>query len=389
MSLIIDEASDRRSLREFVDLPFRLYSGDPIWVPPVKHFVRQLFDTRRHPFHEHAEVAPFLARDSRDRVVGRVCAILNRAHNEYQHDRTGFFGFFETENDPEIAGALLSRCAGWLAARGLDSMTGPFNFSTNEECGLLVEGFDGPPLVMMPYNPPWYGGLIEGCGCTKVMDLYAYWVDAGKNDVSRLQRVGDIAAGRPGLTLRDLSVKHISHDLPIIMDIYNECWRDNWGFVPLTVRELDRMAEELKMILVPGLAPIIEVDGTPVAFAVALPDSNQLFRKAGGSLIRAVLALRVPPFRVRMDRVRVLLLGVRKAYRGRGLEALLISRIIAESSRLGMGRGEMSWILEDNQPMRRILERVLGAVHYRTYRIYGRKLPGGPATPAEGASPER
>lgn len=387
MSLTIDEAADRRSLREFVDLPFRLYAGDPNWVPPVKLFVRQMFEPR-HPFHEHAEVVPFLARRADGRVVGRICAIHNLAHNEYHGDRQGFFGFFETEEDPDTAQALLTHAGEWLAGRGLDSVLGPFNFSTNEECGLLVEGFDGPPLVMMPYNPPWYGRLIEGCGFTKARDLYAYWVDAAENDVSRLQRVADVAAGRPGLTLRDLSVRHISRDIPIIMDIYNECWRDNWGFVPLTGRELDRMAEELRMILVPGLAPIIEVDGAPVAFAVALPDSNQPFRKAGGSLLRAILALKAPLLRVRMDRVRVLLLGVRKAYRGRGLEALLISRIIAESSRLGMGRGEMSWILEDNQPMRRILERVLGAVHYRTYRIYSRTLSGAGTVPAPAAPPE-
>ena len=377
MSLIIEEARDRRSLRDFVDLPFRVNAGDRRWVPPIRHFVRSLLDPRRHPFHEHAEVAPFLARDGSGRAVGRICAIHNRAHNEYHHDRTGFFGLFEAFDDPRAAGALLDRVAGWLSAKGLDSMTGPFNFSTNEECGMLVEGFDGPPLVMMPYNPPWYPRLLEGAGLSKVRDLYAYWVDAGENDTSRLRRVAEIAAAQPGLVLRDLSVKRIARDIPVIMDIYNECWSENWGFVPMTSRELDMMAEELKMILVPGLAPIIEVDGAPVAFAVALPDSNLAFAKAGGSLLRAILALKVPPFKVRMDRVRVLLLGVRKAFRGRGLEALLIDRIIHESCRLGMGRGEMSWILEDNLPMRRILERVLGAVHYRTYRIYGRSLASG------------
>ena len=381
MSFSIEEADRGRSFRDFLELPFRLYTDEPNWVPPVRHFNRQMFDTSKHPFHEHASVRLFLARDGTGAPVGRVCSIENRTHNEYHHEKTGFFGFFETEKDPGIAAALLGAVEADQRDRGMDRVRGPASFSTNEECGLLVKGFDDPPLIMMPYNPPWYGELLEDCGYRKTRDLYAYYMDADKTDYSRLSRIAERLGSRPGLHMRDLSVKHISRDIPVIMDIYNECWRENWGFVPMSKRELDMMADELKMILVPELAPIVEKDGIPVAFAVALPDANQAFMKAGGGLLRTVLALKVPLFKVRIDRVRVLLLGVRRAYRGRGLEALMIDRIIRESSRLGMGRGEMSWILEDNLPMRKILERILGAEHYRTYRILEKELNGGEGVP--------
>ncbi len=374
MPFTIERVASREKLNRFVDLPFRLYRDDPNWVPPVKYLQRQLLDRSKHPFHRHADVEYFLARDGEGTVRGRVASIVNHAHNEYHDEKTGFFGFMEMENDLRLTRCLLEACQKELEAAGMDRIRGPMNFSTNEECGLLVKGFDGPPLIMMPYNPPWYEDLLEGSGFAPIKDLYAYSLRSSLAVDSRMSRVADMVRRRSSAVLRDISRKRIHQEVPLIMDIYNECWRDNWGFVPMTKEELDMMADELKMIMVPRMAPIVEVDGEPVAFAVSLPDANQAFKRAGGSLLKAILALKVPFFRVNIDRSRVLLLGVRNAYRGRGFEALLIDRIIKSNVEQGVIWGELSWILDDNLSMRRILERDLKADQYRTYRIFQKDI---------------
>ena len=374
MPFSVERVENRHQRRCFIELPFRLYRDDPYWVPPVRHLQMEIFDKRKHPFHHHADVNFYLARDDKGQVRGRIASILNHAHNDYHGERTGFFGFLETENDQELAQVLLETCRRDLAEAGMDRVRGPMNFSTNEECGLLVKGFDGSPLIMMPYNPPWYMDLLTGCGYAKVKDLFAYKLYSALAVKSRMARVAELVRRRSNAVLRDISVRRIHQEVPLIMDIYNECWRDNWGFVPMTKMELDRMADELRMILVPSMAPILEVDGRPVAFAVSMMDANQAFIRAGGSLVKAILALKVPFFRVRMDRSRVLLLGVSKDYRGRGFEALLIDRIISSNVEQGVEWGELSWILEDNVSMRRILERDLKAEQYRTYRIYEKEI---------------
>jgi GNAT superfamily N-acetyltransferase len=374
MPVSVEKVENRGQLRQFIDLPFKLYSDDPNWVPPVKFFQRELLNRDKHPFHRHAEVEYYLARDGNGRVRGRIASIVNHAHNEYHSERTGFFGFLEMENDPELASALLTRCEETLRSAGMSRIRGPMNFSTNEECGMLVKGFDGSPLIMMTYNPEWYPVLMEACGYGKAEDLFAYKLYSALAVESRMARVAELVRKRSNAVMRDISVSRIHQEVPLIMDIYNECWQDNWGFVPMTRDELSHMADELKAIMVSSMAPILEVDGQAVAFAISLPDANQAMKKAGGSLLKAILALKVPLFRVRMDRSRVLLLGVRKAYRGRGFEALLIDRIISSNVEQGVVWGELSWILEDNVSMRRILERDLKAEQYRTYRIYEKEL---------------
>jgi len=374
MPFTIEEVTDRRQTLEFIDLPFRLYRDDPCWVPPVRYFQKDLFDRDSHPFYEHSDVRLLLARGEDGTVAGRIAVIVNHAHNSYHSEKTGFFGFLEGIRDRDVFHALLSAAENRLRQSGMESIRGPMNFSTNEECGLLVKGFDSPPLIMMTYNPPWYEDILKDLEYENLKNLFAYYLDSDLSDYSRIARIAGLVLRRNRLSLRDISVRRIHTEVPIIMDIYNECWKDNWGFVPMTQRELDRMADELKMIMLPELCPIIEMDGEPVAFAVSIPDANQAFLKAGGSLIRAVIALKVPLLRTRISQVRVLLMGVRKACRGLGIEAVLINRIIEASISLGMGRGELSWVLEDNIPMRRILEKDLGADQYRTYRIFQKTL---------------
>jgi len=374
MPFSIEKVDSRGQLREFIDLPFRLYRNDPYWVPPVKYFQKELFNRQKHPFHKHSDVTVFLARDAKGRAAGRIVSIVNHIHNDHHNEKTGFFGFLEGEKDEELFRLLLVAAEEELQAAGMNKVRGPMNFSTNEECGLLVKGFDSSPLIMMTYNPPWYADMLEGTGYEKLKDLYAYYLDSDVLDYSRMSRIADLVRKRTDAVIRDISVKHIHSEVPIIMDIYNECWEDNWGFVPMTKQETDMMADELKMIMIPQLAPLVEINGEPIAFAISLPDANQAFRRAGGSLIKAVLALKVPLFRTRINQVRVMLLGVRKAFRGRGLEALLIDRVIKSSIEMSMGRGELSWILEDNMPMRRILEKDLHADPYRIYRIYQKNI---------------
>ncbi len=374
MEYAIEKVTTPRQLDSFIDLPYRLYRNDPHWVPQIRYFQKQLFHRKKHPFHRHADVEYFIALDRNGRVRGRVASIVNHAHNEYHGEKTGFFGFLEMENDPGIASALLESCEENLAAAGMERVLGPMNFSTNEECGMLVSGFRGSPLIMMTYNPEWYPELVESCGYTKTKDLYAYRLYSARASESRMSRVAELVLRRSNAVIRNISLKRIKREVDLIMDIYNECWKDNWGFVPMTREELDHMASELKSILVPSMAPIVEIDGKAVAFAVSLPDANIPMKKARGSLIGTLLALKVPPFKVKIDRSRVLLLGVRKAYRGRGLEALLIDRIIKANVDAGVEWGELSWILEDNVAMRSILEKDLDSELYRIYRIYGKEL---------------
>lgn len=373
MAYTVEKVDSGKKRKEFIMLPFRINSGDPHWVPPLLMNVKALM-SRKHPFHEHADVEFFIARNEGGKTVGRISAAVNHAHNEYHNEKTGFFGFLECEKDEELAALLLKTAEDWVKSRGMERVRGPFNLSTNEECGLLVEGFNTDPRLMMPHNPPWLGELVERAGYTKSMDMLAYWADSDKHDFDKLFRVAGLVGRRGNWTVRGINMKDLSNEMRKIMDVYNECWGENWGFVPMTSREFKAMVDELKMLIKPELTPIVELDGEIAAFGVALPDANIAFKKGNGRAIPTILALKVPPFRVKIDRVRVLLMGVKKKYRNRGLEALVIENIVNNSRKLGMGRGELSWILENNREMRAILEKQMKAELYKRYRVYEKEL---------------
>jgi len=374
MPLNVERVESPGQKREYITLPFQVNGRDPYWVPALFMDARNSLDRKRHPFHEHADVEFFLARDDSGKAVGRVCAIVNHAFVDYHGEKTGHFGFFETFRNQEAATALLNAASDWVRERGMERVQGPFNFSTNETCGCLVEGFQTPPMIMMPHNPPWYEELILGAGFHNEMDLLAYWAEKDVHSFDRLARVADLVRRRENVTIRPLNMKRFREDLRIVMDIYRECWCENWGFVPITAREFDGLAQEMKMMLVPSMAPVVEFDGVPVAFGVALPDANMGIARGGGRLLPTILALKVPPFRVKIDRVRVMLMGVKKQFRGRGLEALIVDSMVRESHRLGMGRGELSWVLENNIPMRAILEKEIKADIYKRYRIFQKEF---------------
>ena len=339
-------------------------------MPPLLVEQRRLLDRRRHPFHEHADVEYFLAWRGDD-AIGRIAAIVNRRHVEFHDERAGFFGFFECMDDPAAAAALLSTAAEWLRARGMAAMRGPMNFSTNEECGLLVDGFDTSPMIMMTHNPPYYERLLEGAGLRRAKDMYAYLL-AQIREPDRLMRGVARLAERSPAVVRPIRMNELKREIERVREVYNSAWERNWGFVPMTAAEFDDMARQMKQIVDPELCLIAEVDGEPVGFALALPDFNQAIRHTNGRLLPFGIAKLLWHAR-RIDQVRVITLGVKPEYRRHGLDAMMMLRQYRRALELGYRRSEASWILEDNVAMRRILER-LGWQIYKTYRVYEKSL---------------
>lgn len=366
MSLIVEPVESGKDLHRFAVLPWDLYRSDPMWVPLIGEF-KKLFDRAKHPFFQHGDVVPFLAR--RDgRVVGRIAAIRNRAHEDFHGEAMGFFGFFECEDDQETARALVDAVRGWLKEQGLPRFMGPMNPSTNEECGILVDGFQYPPMVMMTHSLPYYDALLKGSGLAKAKDLLAYVMhDEGLPE--RLVRGAKIAAKRnPGVTYRPLDMKDFDNEVERFRQVYNQAWERNWGFVPMTDAEVTHMAKELKQVIDPGFVRFAERDGQTIAFAFALPDVNQALRHANGRLLPFGL------FRIlwnmrKINACRVLALGLVPEVRRSGIDVVLYRDLFEYGTKKGIHTGEFSWILEDNTAMRRPLD-AIGAEVYKTYRIY-------------------
>jgi GNAT superfamily N-acetyltransferase len=359
--------SDRRA---FIELPFRLYRGDPYWVPPLRRDVAHLLSPS-HPFHQHAQVELFLARDAGGRIVGRIAAVKNDAHLAQHHDGAGFFGFFECQRDPQISAALFDAAARWLTARGLTVMRGPASFSLNEECGLLVRGFDSAPYVMMPHNPPWYEELIEQYGFVKAKDLIAYFHDL-ESLPDRVARLGDRLAERHQITIRSLDMKHFADEVGRVRMIYNAAWSANWGNVAMTDAEFADLAKQLKPVVMPDLVLFAAVRGELAGFALALPDLNVALRHMNGRLLPIGWALGLWYGR-KIRTARVLTLGVLPAFRRTGAADLLYLQMVKNCFAHGIHSGESSWILEDNMLMRQAIERI-GATAYKTYRLYDKPI---------------
>jgi len=358
---------DKQSWREFVDLPYRLYRHHPYWVPPLRIAQKEVLNTRKHPFYAHADMQCFLAR--RDgQVCARVAAIVDRNFNAFHEEEAGAFGFFESIDDVEIARTVMEAARKWLVEHGAKVIRGPLNPSTNYECGLLVDGFDSSPSVMMTYNPPSYPKLMEAVGLRKAKDLLAYWSTPSDVDGKRIERVADRATRAQGVAIRPIRMDQFAEELDLVWNLYNAAWTRNWGFVPMTREEFLHVAAEMKQILKPDLTLIGEVEGRPVGFALALPNINLALKPAGGRLFPLGL-FKILYHQRLIKELRVLLLGVVEEYRTVGVAAGFYASLIRNARRLGYGHSEMSWILEDNVLMNRSLE-AMGARKYKTYRIY-------------------
>jgi GNAT superfamily N-acetyltransferase len=363
----ISAVDNKKALREFVELPFAIYRNDAHWVPQLRIAVKELLDRKKHPFYANAEAEFFLAREG-GKVVGRVAAIIDRNHNRAHDENAGFFGFFESVDDVEVARTLLQRARQWVFDRGATFLRGPANPSTNYECGMLVDGFDSDPMVMMPYNPRYYPGLMDRVGLTKAKDLYAYLSNTATIEMKKIDRIAAKVLKTTGVRVRPINMKDFQNDVERVWEVYGAAWQRNWGFIPMTREEFFLMGKEMKMILKPDLVLLGEVGDKVVGFALALPDVNQALKPANGSLFPTGL-LKILYHQRLIKNVRVLALGVVEEYRASGLAAGFYATLVQNARKLGFGDCEMSWILEDNVLMNRSLE-VMGARRYKTYRFY-------------------
>jgi GNAT superfamily N-acetyltransferase len=360
-------------LDKFIKLPWQIYRGDPMWVPPLLMDVRAVLDPQKHPFHEHADVALFLAWRG-DEVTGRIAAVINHTHNKFHDDKLGFLGLFECIDEQATADALFSAAEAWLQQRGMTAVQGPMSLSTNEELaspGVLIDGFDTPPSVLMGHSPRYYAPLFVRAGYAKAKDLFAYWVPEQRIP-ERLVSSRDRLMKRSRLTIRALDMKRFDEEVAAIQRIYNTAWDRNWGFIPMSTDEIDYMAKQLKPVVNPKLCAMAEVDGEPVGFILALPDFNQALKHVNGRLLPFGI-LKLLWYRRKINAIRVITLGLKPEYRNRGIDALLILHVFTNAEPIDMARGECSWILEDNMPMRLAIEKI-GGVAYKTYRIYEKPL---------------
>lgn len=371
----IRRARTRRERKDFVTSSWRFNAGDPLWVPPLVADTLKFIDPERGVFFDHGEAELFMAWRGAD-PVGRISAHVNRLHDERYGPGRGFEGFFECEDRTETAGSLFDAADAWLRGKGCRTVQGPLSFGIYDEIGVLVEGFDTPPFVLTPHNPPYYGRLFEENGWRKAVDWYAF---RGRNGVSdegvdpRFGRFSERVLKRPGLTVRNLDPKvNLERDVKIVQSIFNTAWDGNWGHVPITDREFERLKEAVLTMLVPQLSPLIEVDGRPVAFALALCDANVAVKRVNGRLFPFGWITLLATMR-RTDRFRLILMGVLEEFRGQGLEAALYHQVMREAIRLGYREIEMSQIVETNAAMLASINR-LPVESCKTWRIYEKDL---------------
>jgi hypothetical protein len=364
-------------LSEFLEVPKRIYAADPNWVVPLDFERRAHLDPRKNPFFEHAEGQLFLARQH-GRPVGRISAHFDRLRLERYEDATGQFGFIEAIDQQQVFTALLSHAEQWLKNRGLRRVQGPFNFSINDECGLLIDGFDSPPAVLMGHARPYYASRLDAEGYVKAKDLIAYHYDLHKAVPRAMAAMLAKNKNSGKLSVRPLSKRNLDRDLAIIIDIFNDAWSANWNFVPMTHSEIHNLGNVLKFLVNEGHVAIALYEGEPAAMIVTLPDLNLMCRDLGGRLLPFGWAKLLWRIKAKThEAFRVPLLGVRKKYRTSPVGSILALAVIDAVHLFHRARGtlkcELSWILEDNTPMRRLID-ALGAEPYKTYRVYEKNL---------------
>jgi len=366
----------RRGLRDFIRLPWSIYGDDPAWVPPLL-LERSEHLSKRNPFFEHGKCRFWLAYRGH-RPVGRISAQVDQLHLQRYEDSTGFFGLLEAEDDPETFQVLMDTAEKWLSNLGMRRILGPFNLSINQECGLLVEGFDSPPMVMMGHARPYYGSRVEDNGYRKEKDLLAYSIDIDFELTKAMRAVVKRAARR--VSIRSLRRERFSEELKILQDIFEDAWSENWGFVPFTRAEFKHLGQNLKYLVHDEYVQIAEVDGSPDAMIIGVPNVNEVIKDLNGKLLpfgwlKLLWRLKV----ARPKTARVPLMGVRKRHHnsllGAALAVMVVERVRRLGAKYGAKKVELSWILEDNTGMRNILESIGGFV-YKRYRIFGKELVG-------------
>jgi len=370
----IKQVSTKKELAAFIDFPHHLYEGDRNYVPELHIAQRDLLSPGKHPFHDHSQVQLFLAYEN-GVIKGRIAAIMNNNHNQFKNRKDGFFGFFDLVDNAALAKQLLDEAAKWLKAKGADTMIGPVNPSTNEPCGLLIDGYDAPPVAMMTYNKPYYLPLLEKAGFSKSVDLLAYDLATATVDKRTLQLKQTLLKRLElkGITIRNINLKDFKNEVDKILEVYNAAWAENTGFVPMTEQEFKYLAKDLKMILDKDFCQLAEHNGKIIGFSLAIPDLNQVLIKIKRGrlfptgIFKLLLGLK------KINYVRVLALGVVAEYRKAGIEACFYSEIIEQAAAKKMRGGEASWILENNEMMNNGLKK-LNATAYKRYRILEKAL---------------
>jgi ribosomal protein S18 acetylase RimI-like enzyme len=357
-----------------LNVAYEIYRHDRHWVAPLLSDIKKVFSDR-NPLFAHAEMHLWIAsRNGRD--VGRIAGILDHNYNQANGDRSAFFGFFESIDDSNVSGRLFNSAKQWARQAGLTRLMGPMNPTTNDECGLLVEGFNSSPMFMMTYNPAYYLRLIEAQGFSKAKDLLAFYIDLAHIPMDRLSRIAQKVRQRnPSVSFRPILRRTLARDLGKVKEVYNAAWQDNWGFVPMTDAEVDFLAARLKPLLMEGLVWLAEVGQEPVGFLLATPDLNVALKPLGGRLLTPKLLGFIPYLLgwKRPPETRVITLGVKGTHRGRGLETAMLIEGLKVGFNAGFRGSEASWILEDNVMMCRLLE-AIGGRPYKKYRIYEQAL---------------
>jgi len=371
----ITQVASKAERDAFIKFPWRIYKGDPAWVPPLLLERKEFLDQKKHPFFEHGAAALFLAR-SGGKIVGRIMASDDPNYNAFHQSSVGCFGLFECVNDPAVAAALFEAATNWLRATGRDEIMGPIDYSTNYVCGLLVEVVDFPPTLLTAHNPPYYPALIEGLGFNKVIDFYAWWFSEPARAATRLRRLAASLRKRDAATIRQGNLNNFRAEAGRLREIYNDAWKENWGFVPFTEKEFEFMAKELKQLVVPEFTLIAEVGDEPVGFILCVPDINVAFRKINGRLTSYGLPIGLAKLLYHKSRIRtarLIALGVKPKYRRGGIAEMLVLRIIEDDMIKRGFTGELSMTLEDKPLINRFLA-AIGAKKYKTYRIYRKQM---------------
>ncbi len=376
-SLTVRPVSGRRDLKRFVKAPFRIHRDHPQWVPPLITERMQFLNPSKNPYFDHAEVELFIAeRDGEP--VGRISAQIDSRWDEYRGGNDGQFGFFESVDDPEVATALLDKGCDWLASRGREKVYGPMDFTTNDEVGIQIEGFDRRPVILEPWHPPYYRQLVEGAGFEKAIDLLMWHLEMGKlmeglKFHPAIHEAAQKSLDEHRITIRSMKKSDMAGEIARFHEVYNEAWGDNWGFVPITDEEVEYHASNLKLVLDEDWAMIAETaDGEVVGAALTLPDINQVLAKMNGRLL-PLGWLKFLRGKRKIDAVRILALGVKKKWQHTGVAAALYVRHIQTTDPDGVMSGDAGWILETNEAMNRALEGMGGVVN-KKFRIYEKSL---------------
>jgi hypothetical protein len=368
MSTIKIEPVTTTAERElFIKFLWKIYAKNPYWVPPLLMDRRKLMDKKKNPFYQHAEAEFYVAKRDGE-MVGRIAGIVNDNHNKEHNENIGFFGFFECINDQDVANALFDTAKKYVKSKGCTAIRGPANPSVNDEYGLLIDGFNERPTVLMPYNPEYYAKLVENYGFVKAKDLYAYTLSQETVYSDRFNRANNLVKQRNSLTIRSIDMKNFDRDVAIVKSLYNAAWAKNWGAVPMTDAEIDAMAKDLKPIVVPDLVIFAETKGKPIGFGLSLPDINvPLWYNKKGRLLPGLFQLFFRKKEINL--VRIIVLGVLPEYLNTGAGGVLFYETAVRAKKLGYKYGEASWVLEDNVRMVKSAEAMNGKIT-RRYRIY-------------------